>query len=114
MGIGLLEQELSKKVDLSSFLELKKEVKLIKEELAELKKRDIEHIAKEHYDVKDIAKLLHKQPNTITSKYIKNGLIKAHKPAGSKSYVIEAEEFHRIRIGFSKWGPNFLRNINHG
>ena len=111
MGIGLLEKLLADKVSLSSYLELKKEVKLLKEELAELKKRDIEHIAKEHYDVKDIAKLLHKQPNTITSKYIKNGIIKAYKPAGSKSYIIEAEEFHRIRAGVGKYGPHFLRSI---
>ena len=111
MGIGMLEQELSKKVDLSSFIELKKEVKLLKAELAELKNKDIAQVAKEHYDVKDIAKLIHRQPNTITSRYIKTGIIKAYKPAGSKSYVIEAEEFHRIRSGFHRYGFNFLRSI---
>ena len=114
MGLGYLEMELAKKVDFSSFVELKKELNLIKEELQELKKQGINGVQKVLYSIQDLSKIMHLEANTIRKNYIKTGIVDAYIPDGSKNYVIEAKEFHRIKDIIGKYGINYLRSLNNG
>ena len=114
MGLGYLEMELAKKVDFSSFVELKKELNLIKEELRELKKQGINGVQKVIYSIQDLSRIMKLETNTIRKNYIKTGLISAYIPAGSSSYVIEADEFNRVQDLIGKYGVSNFRRISNG
>lgn len=114
MGVGFLEMELAKKVDLNSFIELKKEIKLLKDQLQELKNEGINGVEKVLYSIQDLSKVMHLETNTIRKNYIKTGIVNAYIPDGSKNYVIEAKEFHRIKDIMGKYGIDYLRSLNNG
>lgn len=109
MGFGVLEKELSRKVNIEEFHSLKETVKSLEARIDQLLKEMRGEPEKEFYSVKDVAKLLSKAETTVRKNYIKPGIIKAFRPAGSNQLLIEKEEFDRVKDIVFRKGVSFLR-----
>ncbi|MGY8770246.1 MAG: hypothetical protein ACKVH8_17660 [Pirellulales bacterium] len=59
---------------------------------------------RERYYVKDIAQLTGLKDETIRKNYINTHKIKAEMPGDSKCWVIEKEEFKRIKANWQAYG----------
>ena len=114
MGIGLLEMLLAKKADSATVIDLIRKVESLEKQVAELETGNFGRSEKVFYTVKDLSELMTLAENTIRKNYISTGIIKAHIPSGSKSLIIDADEFYRVKDIVERYGVSYLRRMTNG
>ena len=114
MGIGLLEMLLAKKADSATVIDLIRKVESLEKQVAELETGNFGRSEKVFYTVKDLSELMTLAENTIRKNYISTGIIKARIPSGSKSLIIDADEFYRVKDIVERYGVSYLRRMTNG
>ena len=111
MGFGILEKELSRKVNVGEFRELQQKVKDLETVIEKLLNGESNQPPKEYYTVKDLSEVMKKEPSTIRKNYIKEGHIECFRPEGSNKLLISSTEYRRVCDLVNRYGPDFVRRV---
>ena len=105
---------LAKKADSATVIDLIRKVESLEKQVAELETGNFGRSEKVFYTVKDLSELMTLAENTIRKNYISTGIIKARIPSGSKSLIIDADEFYRVKDIVERYGVSYLRRMTNG
>jgi len=92
---NIITEALTDRASVESVTNLEVQLNELKKEFQEFRDKT-EHFEKQEYTLKDLAKLMNLEPDTIRKNYISQHKIVAHKGDGSNKWVVPPEEYNRV------------------